>query len=82
MQSLLAFLGTVFGFKAGTTVANAAVGVVNWGALGAGAVYVLNHSDQQIPLGSISLGALGLVLVGVFVVIELLRRGAPGAGGN
>lgn len=81
LQAITGFLGAVFGFKQGATVANAAVGVANYGVLIAGGKYVLDHSAMQIDLGTISLGALSFVGLGVFVVIELLRRRAPGAAG-
>ena len=81
LSGLLTVLGTIFGFKQGASVGNAVAGVMNWGALGAGALYVLNHSQQQIPLGSVSLGSLGLAGAGLFVLFEFARRSSPGAGG-
>jgi hypothetical protein len=81
MSTILTLLGGLFGFKSGATLANTATGAINWVTLAGGATYVLRHSDQQIPLGTISLGALSLIGVVLFLLVEAFRRASPGAGG-
>lgn len=80
MSTIVSFLGTLFGIKQGATLLNTGAGVLNWGALAAAGAYVIQHSDQPVPLGSVSLGALGIAGLLLFLVFEVVRRHSPGAG--
>lgn len=82
LSGVVTFLGGLFGFKAGASVANTAGGLINHTAALSALYYLCDHASQQINLGEVSLGFLALIVGFAYVILELFRRRLPGAGGE
>jgi hypothetical protein len=73
--SVLKDLGTVFGLGgAGQSVINNVGGVVTHAAAIPALIYFVSHANDQVQLGSVSLGFLGVCTAVGYLLLETMRR--------
>lgn len=77
MLGIVKFIGTVFGFGGGQTIANAAGGVVSYTALIAGGTYFVHHYNDMVPL-TLPLWNVAIIGLVLWLAVEYYRRKALG----
>lgn len=76
-QELYSLLCRILGCGEGASPINLAVGVTNNGAFLPLLAWLLAHASETIEL-RISVGALALIVAGLYLLLELGRRSYPG----
>jgi hypothetical protein len=63
----------LLGFGNGASIANKALGAVNWIAIAPVLIWIYEHHEDIITF-RVDVGTLSLIALAVFVVLELNRR--------
>lgn len=76
--TLLGYVGKIFGIGSGGSLLNNVAGVADHAAAGALLIYLANNANKQIQFET-SYAFLALVVAIAYLVLEVVRRHAPGA---
>lgn len=92
-NTLFGILGTILGFKTGSSISNTVSGIANYAVLLPAATWMwFNKADEIIfqilfnykgkmetfTILQTTVGGMSLIVAGIFIYLEFLRRSNPG----